>query len=110
MIKMAGYWIPVNDTERVYTNTLRDAYRDAAAVLIGLYKRAGRDEHKIHRLNKWYNSSDGLPIFDTRTGKSTNHWVRFYESWKPEHGYEEVSYGKAYGIASKAKEWPKNWL
>lgn len=110
---MCGYWVPVPSGGRIYNNSIKDAYKSAAVILLGLYRNSQQTRKSMHELCKDYSDyslHNGLPIYDTRTGKACNHWVRFYNPSKPLDGYEEVSYGYAYGVRSVAKEWPKSWL
>ena len=43
-----GYWIPV-ENGRIYCDNLKDAYRDAAAILLGLYRKTNGNIHLIIR-------------------------------------------------------------
>lgn len=100
------YWIPTT-VGRVSASTLKDAYRDAAAELIALYKAT---KGQIHKAIPGYHGSEGIKIYNSATGKSGNHWVRFSNGSNPKDGYEEVVYDKRFGIAYKVKSFPKNWL
>ena len=103
-----GYYVQTADPkERFYCGSLKDAYRNAAAILIGLYKKTNGN---IHREITGYHGSTGICIFDSRSGKSCNHWVRFYNGSNPKDGYEEVWYDKRSGIGFRAKSFPKNWM
>lgn len=103
-----GYYVETpSEKERVYDSTLKDAYRDAAAILIGLYKKTNG---RIHTAIRGYHGSVGIRIFNSRTGKKYSHWVRFSNGSNPKDGYEEVSYDKRYGVAIRIKSFPKNWM
>lgn len=104
MVNM-GYWVQV-DGGRIFCSTLKDAYRDAAKTLLGAYRISGG---AIHTIIPGYTSSKGVPIYDSAKGKACNHWVRFSNGSNPKDGYEEVSYGKSYGIAYKSKNFPRSW-
>ncbi len=104
---MAYYVQTPSEKERVRCGSLADAYMDAAAILIGQYKKTGGN---IHRTIKGYHGSTGIKIFDSATGKSCNHWVRFYNGDNPKDGYQEVWYDKRSGIGYKSKSFPKNWM
>ena len=100
-----GYWIPV-ENGRVYCDNLKDAYRDAAAILLGLYRKTNGN---IHLIIKEYTSSYGIPIYNSANGKACNHWVRFDNGSNPKNGYEECYYDKRVGMVTKGKSFPKNW-
>ena len=102
---MCGYWVQVPG-DRVFCSTLKDAYSLAAKVLLGAYRF---DKNTMHKRIPGYTGSVGVPIYDSARGKACNHWVRFSNGSNPKDGYEEVSYGKSYGIAYKTKNFPKNW-
>ena len=106
------YWIPTGDRNRDYEfriscETIKDAYRDGAKPLLGLYRRTNGN---IHKLIDGYNGSTGLPIYNSANGKACNHWVRFANGSNPKDGYEEVVYDRRYGISYKSKDFPKNWM
>ena len=102
-----GYWVQLPHGERSFCSSLKDAYSDAAKILIGQYKFT---KGNIHKTIIGYHGGAGIKIFDSRTGKSCNHWVRFTNGTDPKGGYEEVYYDKRIGIVANRKEFPKSWL
>lgn len=103
---MAGYYVPTG-IDRVYFSKLEDAYRGAAAILLGAYRMT---EGRVHNAIPGYTSSDGIPIYNSATGRTATHWVAFYNGSNPKDGYEKVTYSKTYGVARKGPyKFPKNW-
>ena len=102
-----GYWIPINGNERIFCSNLKDAYTDAAKILLNLYRETNGN---IHKIIKGYHDSDGIPIYNSAHGKSCNHWVRFADGSNPKDGYEECVYDKRIGMNPKHKLFPKSWM
>ena len=102
-----GYWIPVDKKERIFCSSLKDAYNDAAKILLGFYRRTNGN---IHKIVPEYTGSIGLPIYNSASGKGCNHWVRFNNGSDPKAGYDEIFYDKRVGIGGKmGKKFPKDW-
>lgn len=93
---MTNYFIPTEGGIRVREGSLRDAYQTAAMILYGLHARYGNN---IHRGVTEYSMGDGLPIYNTATGKAVSHWVRFANGKDPSKGWEKVSYSPDYGVS-----------
>ena len=100
-----GYWVQMPHGDRKFCATLKDAYSDAAKILLGQYRYTNGN---IHRTVEGYHGSTGIKIFNSRTGKSYTHAVRFDNGSDPKNGYEELAWNKM-GMSSKGKMFPKNW-
>lgn len=104
-----GYWIPTvrydGKVERVYCASLKDAFNDASKTLLGVYR-----VHGLKALTMKNSLDHGVPIFNTKTGQSYNHWVRFANGSNPKDGFEEVTDDKRFGVSYKTKNFPKSWL
>ena len=103
---MAYYVATPDPKERVREGTLKDAYRTAAAILLGQYRVTNGN---VHKTIAGYTGSIGIPIYDSATGKACNHWVRFSNGSNPKDGYDEVVYDKRFGVATHGRNFPKNW-
>lgn len=102
-----GYYVQAGNGERVYESTIKDAYRTAAAILIGAYRKTNGNPHKAV---KEYSSSRGIPIYNTARGKTFTHWVRFSNGSNPKDGYDAMYYNKNVGVGGRmGVSFPKNW-
>lgn len=102
-----GYWVEAGDGERVYNATIKDAYRTAAAILIGAYRRTNGNVHKVI---KGYTGSTGIHIYNSARGKTYTHWVRFNNGSNPKDGYDAMYYNKNVGVGGTyGKKFPANW-
>lgn len=102
-----AYYVQAGGGERVYAATVKDAYRTAAALLLGSYRAGKGDPHKVIRE---YTSSYGIPIYNSARGKTYTHWVRFNNGSNPKNGYDECYYNKNTGVGGTyGKKFPANW-
>lgn len=103
-----GYWIEVdNSGDRLFESTLKDAYKVAAATLLGAYRKTNGNPHKAIR---GYSSSYGVPIYNSRGGNGYTHWVRFSNGSNPKDGYDAMFYNKNTGVGGRIGiKFPKNW-
>lgn len=103
---MAGYWL-ATEGGRMYCPTLKEAWHDSAAILLGYYRRTNGN---IHTVWNDYTSYNGLPIYNSKTGKGATHWVKFHNGMNPKDGYDLVTYDKRFGVSHNGPyKFPKDW-
>lgn len=105
---MAMYYIPLEGGYRVYSRTLNEANKTAAVVLLRVFMSS---KGNVHKKLPDYHPSEGLPIYNSRTGKTATHWVKLHNGKDIKGGYDTVSYSKNYGISAKGPyKFPESWI
>lgn len=102
-----GYYVEAGNGERIFESTIKDAYRTAAAILIGAWRKTNGNPQKVI---KGYTSSYGVPIYNSAKGKTYSHWVRFNNGSNPKNGYDTCFYNKNVGVGGRyGIKFPQNW-
>ena len=97
-----AYYVPVSKTKRVPCKNLDEAYTAGANVL-----GSSKDLASVAGYTRYM----GVPIYNSKTGKSATHWVRFADTRKKT--YEKVCesrgqikvVGGPYKIPKKYRDW-----